>query len=79
MREVRVEEEVIGHAIVDALNAYIREVLVPRCPVLGEVWDGPDDKELDRLKYEVAARFAAKWAVSQVSDVVSPKMPDQLL
>ena len=68
MREVRVEEEVIGHAIVDALNTYIREVLVPRCPELEAVWDGPDQKELDRLKYEVAATFAAKWAVSQVSD-----------
>ena len=70
MREVRVEQEVIGHAIVDAINTYIREVLVPRCPGLGAVWDGPDEKELDRLKYEVAATFAAKWAVSQVDDGV---------
>lgn len=70
MREVRVEKEVIGHAIVDAINTYIREVLVPRCPELEAVWDGPEDKELDRLKYEVAATFAAKWAVSQVSDDV---------
>ena len=70
MREVRVEKEVIGHAIVDAINTYIREVLVPRCPELKAVWDGPEDKELDRLKYEVAATFAAKWAVSQVSDDV---------
>jgi hypothetical protein len=70
MREIRVAEEVIGHAIVDAINTYIREVLVPRCPPLEEVWDGPDEKELDRLKYEIAAKFAAIWAVSQVEDVM---------
>lgn len=67
---MRVEEKVIGEAIVDAIKTYIREVLVPRCPALGVVWDGPEDKELDRLKYEVAATFAAKWAVSQVNDEV---------
>jgi hypothetical protein len=68
VREVRVEQEVIGHAIVDAINTYVREVLVPRCPPLAAVWDGPDDRELDRLKYEVAATFAAKWAVSRFHD-----------
>lgn len=71
MREVRIDEEIIGHAIVDALNTYLREVLIPRCPALEAVWDGPDDKELDRLKYAVAATFAAKWAVSLVNDDVS--------
>jgi hypothetical protein len=68
MREVQIDREVIGHAIVDAINAYVREVLVPRCPELEAVWDGPDDKELDRLKYEAAETFAAKWAVSLTGD-----------
>ena len=36
------------------------------------MWDGPDQEELDRLKYEVADTFAAKWAVSQVGDDVQP-------
>ncbi len=69
MREVRIDEEVIGHAIVDAINAFVREALVPRCPELEAVDDGLGS-EVMRLKYEVAARFAAKWAVSQVSDEV---------
>ena len=68
MQEVRVEQEVIGHAIVDALNGYIREVLIPRCPELEAVWYGPEDRELDRLKYEIAAAVAAKWSMSQFSD-----------
>jgi hypothetical protein len=68
MREVRIEEEIIGHAIVDAINTYVSGVLIPRCPSLEGVWDGPDAEELDRLKYQVAATFAAKWAVSQVND-----------
>jgi hypothetical protein len=70
MREVRIEEEIIGHAIVDSINNYVREVLVPRCPELGVVWDGPESTELLRLKYEVAATFAARWAVTQVNDDV---------
>ena len=68
MREVRVEEEVISHAIVDAINTYVRKVLVTRYPELENVWHGSEDEELDRLKYEVAATFAAKWAVSQFSE-----------
>jgi hypothetical protein len=65
---VRIEQEIIGHAIVDAINAYVREVLVPRCPPLEAVWDSPDAQELIRLKYQVAATFAAKWAESQFND-----------
>lgn len=68
MREVRSDPEVVEHAIVDAINAFIREVLAPRCPPLAELWDGPDGMELDRLKYEVAGAVAANWAVSWVND-----------
>jgi hypothetical protein len=69
VREVRVEQEVIGYAIVDAINTYIRDVLIPRCPQLGVLWNKSDNQEeLDRLKYEVADTFAAKWSVSQVND-----------
>jgi hypothetical protein len=68
MREVRLEPEVAGHAIVDAINVFVRDVLAPRCPPLAELWDGPDGKELDRLKYEVAATVAGRWAVSWVND-----------
>lgn len=67
MREVRVEEEIIGHAIVDAINTFAA-IMIERCPPLDAVWNGPGQEELDRLKYEVAATFAAKWAVSHFSD-----------
>ena len=72
MREVRTNPEVVSHAIVDAINHFVRNVLVPRCPPLDVVWHGPGCGELDRLKYAVAAEFAAKWAVSRVNDDVSP-------
>jgi hypothetical protein len=68
VREVRSDPEVVEHAIVDAINVFIREVLAPRCPPLAELWDGTDSMELDRLKYEVAERVAAHWAVSWVND-----------
>ncbi len=67
-REVRVEQEIIGHAIADAINYFIREVLIPRCLELDVVWFGPESEELTRLKYEVAASFSAKWAVSLFND-----------
>ena len=72
MREVRTDPEIVSHAIVDAINHFIRVVLIPRCPPLDHVWNGPDADELDRLKYGVAAEFAAKWAVSLVNDDPSP-------
>lgn len=70
MREVRTDSEVLGHAIVDGINVFIRDVLAPRCPALATLWNGPEDKELNRLKYEVAAATAARWAVAQINDTV---------
>ena len=75
MREIRVEQEVIGHAIVDAINTYIRDVLIPRCPPLEAVWDESEDTDLKKRKYEIASIFAAKWSVSHGSDPLS-KHPD---
>ena len=72
MREVRTNPDIVSHAIVDAINYFVRNVLVPRCPHLDIVWNGPGSGELDQLKYTVAAEFAAKWAVSLVNDEVSP-------
>jgi hypothetical protein len=68
MREVRTDPEIVGHAISDGINRFIREVLVPRCPALAELWYGPNSKELLRLKYEVAAAVAAQWAVVQINE-----------
>jgi hypothetical protein len=68
MREVRTDPEIVGHAIVDGINEFVRAVLVPRCPALAELWYGPNAEELDRLKYEVAAAMAAKWAVAPFNE-----------
>jgi hypothetical protein len=68
MREVLTDSEIVGHAIVDGINVFIRDVLAPRCPALVELWSGPEDKELDRLKYEVATAVAARWTVSRIND-----------
>jgi hypothetical protein len=72
MREVRTDPEILSHAIADAINDFVRVVLVPRCPPLDRVWSGQDADELDRLKYSVAAEFAAKWPVSLVNDDAPP-------
>lgn len=71
VREVRADPEVVGHAIVDWINVYVRDVLAPRCPALAALWEeGPAVAELNRLKYEVAAAVAARWTVTQVNDDV---------
>lgn len=61
--EVQMAQEILRHAIVSAINTYVRETLIPRCPPLKAVWDRPDDTELDRLKFKLAEQFAAKWAL----------------
>jgi hypothetical protein len=68
MREVRLDPEIVSHVIVDAINVFVRDVLASRCPPLAELWGGPGGDELDRLKYEVAAAVAGRWAVSWVND-----------
>jgi hypothetical protein len=53
---------------VDGINNFIREVLISRCPPLTDIWEGAEAKDLDRLKYELARRVAAKWAVAHLED-----------
>lgn len=71
MRAERITPELLSHAIVDGINSFVREVLTPRCPPLGNAWNGVGSEELDRLKYEIARTVAEKWAVSWVNDEVS--------
>jgi hypothetical protein len=68
MSPERIEQEIIFHAIVDGINTFVREILVPRCPALKPIWDEPPPFDLDRLKYEVAATIAANWAVSKFAE-----------
>ena len=66
MREIRTDTEVLIHVISDGINVYIRDVLIPRGVVDEEAYHagGGADDDLVRLKYEVAAAVAARWAVS---------------
>ncbi|HEX8913636.1 MAG TPA: hypothetical protein VF796_14855, partial [Humisphaera sp.] len=56
---------VLEHAIVDAINVYVRDVLIPRGLVDGERY-GDAAQELDRLKHDVARRWAENWKVCQM-------------
>lgn len=62
MNRIELDTETIGHAISDAINIYVREILVPRGVVHQDAWD--TDKELIKLKYEIAEQVAQKWKVS---------------
>ena len=69
MREIRSDVEVLVHAISDGINAYVRDVLIPRGVADKAAWDAAGaDGDLTRLKYEVAAAVAAQWAVSWRND-----------
>jgi hypothetical protein len=64
MREIRTDVEVLIHAISDGINGYIAE-LTQRGIVDEDAWGTAGaDSDLIRLKYEVAAQVAARWAVS---------------
>jgi hypothetical protein len=69
MREIHTDVEVLINAISDAINVYIRDVLIPRGVMDKHAWDrvGPND-DLIRLKYEVATSVANRWAVSWRND-----------
>lgn len=65
MREIRTDPEVVAHAISDAINIYVG-ALAARGVVDRTAWEAGSevDSDLLRLKYEVAAAVAARWAVS---------------
>jgi hypothetical protein len=69
MREIRTDVEVLVHAISDGINAYVRDVLIPRGVVDKSVWaSASTNSDLIRLKYEVASAVAGQWAVSWRND-----------
>lgn len=69
MRELRTDVDVLVHAINDGINAYIRDVLIPRGLVDPAAWAaaGPDS-DLLLSRYEVAAAVAKRWEVSWHND-----------
>jgi hypothetical protein len=72
MREVRSDPEVLVHAVVDGINVFLRDVLLPRCPGLEEILS---DEEVLRLKYDVAKTVAEWKAVCWIDDAAEPEKP----
>lgn len=68
MRAERLDPELVSHAVVDGINSFVREVLIPRCPPLAVIWDGSDSEELIRLKYEIAAAVAEEWSMVWINE-----------
>jgi hypothetical protein len=74
MREVRSDPEVLVHAVVDGINVFVRDVLLPRCPALKEILR---DEDILRRKYEVAKTIAGWKAVSWIDDAAEPEKPKE--
>jgi hypothetical protein len=77
MRRVEVDPEVVYNAINDAINVFVREVLVPRGLVNPEAYF--NDSDLLVLRNRIAKHWAEHWKVSWKNDdasdasVVPPK------
>jgi hypothetical protein len=68
LQKVRLNAEILHAAIVDGINAYIREVPLPQ-GLLDQArldeWTGPD---LDDLKHAIAGRVAASWETCEIDE-----------
>lgn len=62
MDRVEVDPEIIFNAIKDAINAFVREVLIPRGLVNAEAYF--NDPEVEGLKQQIAKDWAEQWKVS---------------
>ena len=73
LREVRIDPEISVHAINDAINRFVVEVLLPR-GLLDEkrYFDSDEDKELMRLQAQIVRETAERWRVSYINDDVCP-------
>jgi predicted double-glycine peptidase len=61
MRRIEVDTEVIFSAVNDAINIFVREVLIPRKLVNEEAYF--NDEELIGLQHQIAQRCADSWKV----------------
>lgn len=66
MRRVELDPDTVAIAMNDAINVYIRDVLIPRGVVNKELYDG--DMRLIELKHQVAEYWAYRWRESWVRD-----------
>jgi hypothetical protein len=72
MREVRSDPEVLTNAVVDGINVFCRDVLIPRSPALKDIWCAD---EILRLQYQVAEAVAKSWTVCWIADDAEPEEP----
>jgi hypothetical protein len=64
MRTVHSDPDILAHAIVDGINIYVRDVLIPRGLIDPERYFG--DSSLVQLEHRIAEQVAAAWRTSQV-------------
>jgi hypothetical protein len=73
MRRVEVDPDVLFNAINDAINVFVREVLVPRGLVDAEAYF--KDPDLLVLRNRIAEHWAEHWKVSWKNDEAPPAPP----
>ncbi len=66
MRRVEADPEVVYNAINDAINVFVREVLIPRGLVNKEAYF--NDADLLTLRNRIAKHWAEHWKVSWKND-----------
>ncbi len=68
LQKVRPNTEILHAAIIDGINAYVREVLLAQ-GILDQQrldeWTGP---ALDDMKHSIARRVAATWETCEINE-----------
>ena len=75
MRRVEVDPEVLYNAINDAINVFVREVLVPRGLINADAYFR--DPDLLVLRNRIAQHCAEHWKVSWKNEEASAVPPKQ--
>lgn len=68
LQKVRPNTEILHAAVIDGINAYVRDVLLAHGLLERrrfEEWTGPD---LDDLKHVIASRIAASWETCEIDE-----------
>lgn len=67
MRTIRADPEILRHAANDAINRYVRDVLIPSGVIDEEALDAVQD-ELEAGRQEVIQWIVDVWREWQISD-----------
>ena len=65
-RTIQSNPEVLEHAVIDGINIFVRDVLIPRGLVDANRYHG--DEELLRLKYAIAKKVAQSWETCHLNE-----------